>query len=544
MNRIKKWIPYLWLAGIVLGMTIYMHHYFILDADDDTGAEMILSYMLSDSHGILSKDWVYSTEIRVLNMQLIYSFLFHFLDDWQYVRTIGNAVMYMILVLSVGYLCSQLGIKKYFALVAALFMIPVSRDYYFSALQGAYLLPHITISVLLLALFFDFCKSKGKRRNIAGAMALLTALLSGMGGIRQLIIFGVPLVLACLWMLYLDRSSISEGKWFQNTHVQRVLYSIALLSFMLIGLFFNKIVLSKYYSFGISINDSFRYDGSDIWYSEFNLERVGTLITGWLSSIGYHYGGRVFSETTVINVLPAVIIVLLFMYYKEILQGGGQKAGHSSNNDTYDDCQKITALFLASGVLILNILYFFTDMQYRNRYLMPVSVFSFVVAAIYINNKVNNKKIITWSYLLGILYLTGYTVINLYNYTKMDAAWETRIVADILTEEGYYEGYSSACWLFGNSITEYTDGKVRVWRMIDIKPELMQENESGFSEESFFYWLCDKNMLTEAPSGKIFCILYSELEEMDKAEILYQSDSVIVYGYDSYDAFVRDMNDQ
>lgn len=35
MNRIKKWIPYLWLAGIVLGMTIYMHHYaFVRDMND------------------------------------------------------------------------------------------------------------------------------------------------------------------------------------------------------------------------------------------------------------------------------------------------------------------------------------------------------------------------------------------------------------------------------------------------------------------------------------------------------------------------------
>lgn len=134
-------------------------------------------------------------------------------------------------------------------------------------------------------------------------------------------------------------------------------------------------------------------------------------------------------------------------------------------------------------------------------------------------------------------------VINLYNYTKMDGTRETRVVADILTEGGYYEGYSSACWKFGNSLTEYTDGKVRVRRMIDITPELMQENGSGFSEESFWCWLCDKNMLAEVPSGKIFCILYNEMEEMDKAEILYKSDSVIVYGYESYKELCDDLSE-
>lgn len=528
MKRIKKLIPYIWLVVIVMGMTIYMHHYFVLDADDDSGAEMILSFMLSKSHGILSRDWIYSTEIRVINTQLIYSLLFHFFEDWQYVRTIGNAVMYIILILSVGYLCSQLRIKKYFALVAALFIIPVSREYYLFALQGAYLLPHITISVLLLAMFFDFCKSNGKRKIIAGTMAIITAFLSGMGGVRQLIIFGIPLVLACIWLLYLNRSNILLDKnWFKNKHVIYALYSIALFSFMLIGLSINMIVLSKYYSF------SSNYDGFSIWYSVFNLESIGTLITGWLSSLGYHYGDRIFSWATVFNLLPAVIMFFLFMLLKEILQ----------NIDKYSDLQNITVLFFTSGVLVLSILYFFTDMNYHDRYLIPISVFSFVLVAIYINNKVNNKRIITWIYLLGILYLTGYMVINLYNYTKMDGTRETRVVADILTEGGYYEGYSSACWKFGNSLTEYTDGKVRVRRMIDITPELMQENGSGFSEESFWCWLCDKNMLAEVPSGKIFCILYNEMEEMDKAEILYKSDSVIVYGYESYKELCDDLSE-
>lgn len=77
--------------------------------------------------------------------------------------------------------------------------------------------------------------------------------------------------------------------------------------------------------------------------------------------------------------------------------------------------------------------------------------------------------------------------------------------------------------------------------MIDIRPELMQENGTGFSEESFWYWLCDKNMPAETPSGKIFCILFKELEEMDKAEILYQSDSVIVYGFESYKELCDDL---
>lgn len=189
VKRIKKLIPYIWLAIVVLGMAIYIHHNFVLEADDDSGAEMILAHELGSEHGILSENWIYSTELRVLNTQMIYSFLFYFLEDWQCVRTVGNAIMYVILALSVGYLCDRLKIKRFYALVATLFIIPVSRDYYVFALQGAYLLPHIVISVLLLALFFDFCRSKGKRRNIVGAMATMLSFTAGMGGKTKCNIF-------------------------------------------------------------------------------------------------------------------------------------------------------------------------------------------------------------------------------------------------------------------------------------------------------------------------------------------------------------------
>lgn len=525
MKKTKKLIPYIWLAVVILGISIYVHHNFILEADDDSGAEMILANEIGNGHGILSEDWIYSTEIRVLNTQIVYGFLFHLFDDWQYVRTIGNAIMYILLVLSVGYLCRQLKIKKYFALVATLFVIPVSRDYYVFALQGAYLLPHITISVLLLALYFDFCSSIGKRRNIVGTIAILLSFLAGMGGIRQCVIFSIPLVLACIWMLYLNRSHLSFEKWFKNTYIQYVLYSIALFAAMSIGLLVNKVLLPRYYSFG-----SF---GSDILYTEFNQEKIGTLILGWLCSIGYQYGNKVISLTTILNLLPAVVFIILILVITGILK----------NNDKYDDMQKIAVLFFLSGVIILSLLFFFTDMVYYPRYLLPVSVFSFLLVAIFLNCKVNKAKLILWIQLMGILYLTACTVINLYGYTKIDQTSETRMVADTLVEQGYYEGYSSSYWRFGNSITEYTSGKIRVWRMQNVTPELVEEKGSVVLKENLMGWLCNRNMHVEVPTGKIFYISNNELREMDKAVILYKSDSVVVYGYDNYDALVQDMDD-
>lgn len=316
-----------------------------------------------------------------------------------------------------------------------------------------------------------------------------------------------------------------NGKWLENMYVQYVLYAMIQFVVMLIGLFVNKAILSDYYSFG-----SF---GSDIFYSGFQQENIGVLITGWLGSIGYHYGERVFSIVTILNVLPVVIFIAVFLGIKETLK----------NDDKYDDEQKITILFLLSGIIILSILYCFTDMVYYPRYLMPVSVFSFFAIAIFLDRNVKKTSIIALIQWLGILYLTGYTIVNLYNYTKIDKTWETRIAADTLVEQGYYEGYSSSYWRFGNSITEYTSGKIRVWRMTGVSPELVEEKGSAVLKENLMGWLCDRNMLTDVPSGRVFYISDDELKEMDKAVILYQSDSLFIYGYDNYDALVEDMDD-
>ena len=44
--------------------------------DSDMSSEMILGQLLARNNGILSDQWYYSTELRVLNTQLIYALFF------------------------------------------------------------------------------------------------------------------------------------------------------------------------------------------------------------------------------------------------------------------------------------------------------------------------------------------------------------------------------------------------------------------------------------------------------------------------------------
>ena len=80
--------------------------------DSDASSELVLARLLADTNQILSRDWFYSTELRVLNTQLIYMPLFKIFSDWKLVRFFGALLLQAILVLSYYFLSRQAGFSR------------------------------------------------------------------------------------------------------------------------------------------------------------------------------------------------------------------------------------------------------------------------------------------------------------------------------------------------------------------------------------------------------------------------------------------------
>ena len=60
------------------------HIYNIINSD--MSSEMVLAKQLAEEgKWMLSDNWYYSTELRVVNTQLISAFIFRFTDNWQLV---------------------------------------------------------------------------------------------------------------------------------------------------------------------------------------------------------------------------------------------------------------------------------------------------------------------------------------------------------------------------------------------------------------------------------------------------------------------------
>ena len=78
------------LSAQVLLLMFLTWKFGIQRLDGDDSAEMILANLLAREGGILSRNWFYSTEIRVLNNQIVMSLLFRVFKNWLVVRTLGT----------------------------------------------------------------------------------------------------------------------------------------------------------------------------------------------------------------------------------------------------------------------------------------------------------------------------------------------------------------------------------------------------------------------------------------------------------------------
>lgn len=82
--------------------------------------------------GFISRGWVYSSELRVLNTQWIRALLFRFTDSWTAVRVVGNLVLDGWLLGAYRFFVGQLTEKKnWFWYTAPFLLLPFSHEAFY-----------------------------------------------------------------------------------------------------------------------------------------------------------------------------------------------------------------------------------------------------------------------------------------------------------------------------------------------------------------------------------------------------------------------------
>lgn len=405
---------FLLLAGllIVIARFLWCNVWLTLNADE--ASEMVLAKILADEGSILSKNWYYSTELRVLNTNLIYALFFRLTDDWLSVRVFSTVTMIVLLLAAYFFMTWAWRIRtRYAALFSLMLVIPFSESYHTIVLRGAYYLPHITITFFTIGLAGLFVRQKRAVAVAAAAASVVLAALAGMGGPRQILVLYLPLLAAAAVGFALNR---------ENEQKRHLLFAALSFGGSVIGYAVNVLLLSRIYTF----------KDWEILFTGFRFSRLEQLICGIINVFGYTEG-KVFSFALVKNFIAGVWVLLtLFLIVHAV-----------KNRKTVARGYVMLALFTAAAYLIFSLLYLFTDMLYADRYWLPLTVMSFPLAAAFVSEYGPKLRLLRLSAAAFVALCCLRGMAYYYRQWGDDQTKGLRQLAAVAVDEGYTAGYAS-----------------------------------------------------------------------------------------------------
>lgn len=513
----SAWVTPWNVAGILLMginmIILFRCNYICTTAiNSDMSSEMVLAKLLAEDGGLLSKRWVYSTELRVFNTQIVMSILFRFFSNWSLVRAIGNTILYAMAYLSAIFMVSQLNISKGKCLLpATLILLPFSDYQWNILLMGAFYIPHITFSFLIIGCILRFLyhsHEKLNRKMIGGGVIACLSFAAGMGGARYLLIIFAPLVLVEIWNLW---EEVSKG----SINLKRTVCIGCSVVMGGLGYLVYSKILPNYYTFSSNEDLSFL----DIFDKDIGERLVGVIVGTLKDNFGYFNGyKRVFSIYGVANACAftciLVIIASSIYVYRHYLH--------------VDSPYGLYFKFMLCNVLLNYFVFIFTDRAFDGklfiaRYAGPVLVHCFIVVFIYLDNV--SEKIYQHSV---CAVLTGSLVfLSVLHVREIYAPGANTRDGSLnyIQEQNMKFGY--ATFWNANVATELTDGAVEIASVKD------------FYSMEIFYWLMPKEYVnTDYAEEKCFVLLtVQEYEESAGSEVLlggtkeYEDDFFVVYTY-------------
>ena len=519
MNKTRKprdwFLICSWIVLILVfaGLVAYVvvHALDLLDAD--MSSELVLGNLLKQSGGILSRQWYYSTEIRVLNTQLVYCFFFHLFDDWQTVRILGNITLYLILLSSYFFLCKRLKIERYFPLSAAVMLLPLSGPYFYVLLDGAYYIPRVSITFLIAGIILPLTgESKRSAGSVAlGLLALLLSLALGLEGARMLLVLFIPLAALVgaetLAKVTANKSEKWSGKLLalrQDSFSRYFGLSFFACLLAVTGYIINRYILLPSFPFE-------SYGGMII---KLTLGRIKRTVFNQLNLLGNS------TWTTVLSLAIWLFIAVLFVWY---LKRKDEKPLAK---------QRFIMLNILSwaSYTAFNCIVSFGQNVWH---MVPVAVLFIPGVAIVLSDlplrpALRRVILVGLSACFLVLGILGYS--SFAQWTKRDAVRTSPAysqMANVLLENGYRNGY--ATFWNANNLTELSDGAIEVWSVEEF-------NEDTLRNPVIYHWLQEKSHDTERPIGKTFVVWsaeefakYGKLKFSYLGKIVFQDDDFVVF---------------
>lgn len=508
-------IGYIVLALFFVYMMFQIYPRLYYSMESDMSSELVLAKLLASEKAIISKNWYYSTEIRVLNTNLVFMPLFLITDNWLTVRMVGMGILIIILFLSYYYLARQLNMK-HIPWIGFMIVGTISKDYYKVVTLDSCYIPHIVISFLSMGLLISIHSELNRNKKIIKSVVLmLLALGAGLEGARLVFLTYMPVVVAAIMYYFFNQlDNLKEGKFeFKKDYIELIVIAILTFAAGFIGALINGKVLRN-------LGYSFQSGGLEVFYAPFSFEQLATVINGWLYALGYQ-ADHLFAFIP-IQIIIKPLFALFFVIFNFALIHMIMKYKE------YEKYEKFILMYFVVAALIISLLFTFTDTWYRDRYLLPVSVYSAFIVGIFLSRfKIDWQKYIML--MLVVMFLAINTRFQIRYRADNNPYAIMPEIRDILIKNNCYNGYSQDHWSGNNILTELSNGEIETWVF-----------RNG-NIDDIAVWLQSKDHRTRHATGKVYLFLIKEDYEEVKFKqdvsrfIKYNDGYRTLYIFDSYE---------
>lgn len=510
-------VGWAWLVACFSFLLFFISENVLTYIDSDVSAALILSELLSQTGGLVTTEWCYSTGVLFLDVQAVFTPLFFFFDSWRDIRLVGTAICLIVFLAAFFAFCSSVKARRLFPWLASVLMLPFSYTHaeYFLLLPQYTLSLSLELTVLAVMLRCLDSDSLGRVRFIVyvciGAVA---SLVCGLSSMRATLLVIVPLAFACLVLVKLFRFPVVRRS-----------------AICLCALVVANVVGCLLFSFVVSDIFSVR-TFSDVRWSAVSFENLGATLTNLLAVLGYAPETGLLSKYAVPNLLSIAVVGLLALALCDEL----------NPRRAYLPEERYIASFTLIAVVVYFGVFLFTSLENETRYWMPVALLFPPAISAFLRRRVTldiARSMLTL--FLALCVACSASITYLY-FQRSDFTADLRDVAAQMTDMGYTEGYAS--YWHSNVLTELSNGQIEMWSMVSTTKNaetnhegLILSNITDVDTDKMFMWMQVARHETEKPDRAFVLLARDELANTiagqlyDSEAPIYENERFVVYEY-------------
>ena len=520
LHKVWRALPWLWMAAAYLFDLWYQLVPGKWIVDSDLASEMILSDLLNKEGTIISHNWFYSTELKVVNLQWFYRLgLLIFPNDWHLARTFGMAITLALFAAAMLFFVKCAGLGRAGLWMVGTLLWPFGQHYLVYAIYGGYYLVYTFFYMLVLALVLRSLNADKKHCALQWVLACVITAVAGMNGVKQLMVFHAPLCLAAAILLVLALHSCGKTDWKAaldacRKEVRLLVASLVTAVAAAAGYFVSNAVLSRMYDF--KSYNFIVWNRDEDW---FTLDRI---LMDFFHEFGYENGSGVFHFGGIAAAVGLLLGCWMFFCIVRLLL----RLDKLERND------KLLVLLLVAMLAVCGVAYTYFHEYYLYFWLMNMPV---AIAVMAVEIKTEDFHILGARQLLGVGLAACFTLCAVSTVRQEQehpylAHKGLNTAAEWLVDNGYTQGYST--FWNGNAMTELTSGKLEVWTLQSLDrddvPNWLQPKSHLTTDPEHPFLLIDTE--TDGPAENAKLIQYGDCTEV------YNDGRYVIYDFADADA--------